>query len=71
MLGTTGLPFSLKAVGKTSLLIEPQGKKSGKIFVSSPVIRIKFEVILVIRAIINFIFIQAVFGNIKIISYFQ
>lgn len=30
------LPLSLKAVGKTSLLIEPQGKKSGRIFLSSP-----------------------------------
>ena len=48
------LPLSLKAVGKTSLLIEPQGKKNGGIFVSSPMMRIKFKVILVIRTIILF-----------------
>lgn len=35
------LPFSLRAVGKTSLLIEPQGKKSGGIFVSSSTMRIR------------------------------
>lgn len=46
------LPLSLKAVGKTSLLIEPQGKKSGGIFVSSPV---KYKVISVIRTIIYFL----------------
>lgn len=39
--GGSCLPFSLKAVGKTSLLMEPQGKKSGGIFVSSPTTGIK------------------------------
>lgn len=33
-------PLSLRAVGKTSRLMEPQGKKSGGIFVSSPMMRI-------------------------------
>lgn len=32
----TGSPLSLNAVGRTSLLMEPQGKNSGGIFVSSP-----------------------------------
>jgi hypothetical protein len=31
------LPFSLKAVGKTSLLMEPQGKRRGNILASSPI----------------------------------
>lgn len=43
------LPFPFKAVGNTSLLIEPQGKKSGGIFVSSPMKTktIKYKVVLV------------------------